>query len=155
MGGDWFFEAFFATQNTISKPQTDQWWLYISHCNICDTNWLVAQEERIHDMFYVKRVSDQIVQDANNGRWPSHFQTYADVLRVGVELGCRQARFVDPMSGALQVTVEDLLQTHPKISAQEIGQMLGVDTKHAQSLLNKVIMEGADPMAGSFATKPE
>lgn len=155
MGGDWFFETFFATQAEVSRPQTDQWWLYISHCNICGANWLVAQEERIHDVFYVQRISDQTVQNANNGNWPKQFQTYADVLSVGVDLGGPKASFVDPMSGALQVTVEELLQSNPKISAREIGQLLVVDPKHAQFLMNEVIRKGADPLAGFIATQPD
>ncbi len=121
MGGDWFFEKFFATLTKLASPPTKQWWLYISRCNACCTNWLVAQEERIHDQFYVERISDRVVQKAKAGIWPDRFRTYADVLDMGVKLGVSEARFVDPMSGSLQVTVEELLQTVLTISAREVG----------------------------------
>lgn len=150
MGGDWFFEKFFAKMTQVAKPETDQWWLYISRCNICTTNWLVAQEERIHDMFYVQRIADQAVFEAQNGKWPAQFQTYADVLDVGVRLGVRQAQFVDRVSGAVQITVEELLQTGAKISAQDVGKALGISAEHAQILISRVRKDGAGPMAGSF-----
>lgn len=153
MGGDWFFEKFFATLTKLASPPTEQWWLYISRCNACSTNWLVAQEERIHDQFYVERISDHAVQKAQAGIWPDQFQTYADVLDIGVKLGVREFRFLDPMSGALQVTVEELLITIPKISAKEVGIKLGIAPQHAQLLIDKVNKDGADPMAGSIDTR--
>ena len=153
MGGDWFFEKFFATLTKLASPPTNQWWLYISRCNACSTNWLVAQEERIHDEFYVERISDHAVQQAKAGTWPDRFQTYADVLDMGVKLGVSKARFLEPMSGALQVTVEELLQTVPKINAEEIGLKLGIEPQHAQLLIDKIKKDGADLLVGYIDTK--
>lgn len=153
MGGDGFFEKFFATLTELARPPTDQWWLYISRCNACSTNWLVAQEERIHDVFYVERISDHAVQQAKAGTWPDRFQTYADVLHTGGKLGVREAKFISPMSGALQVTVEELLRTSPKITAEEIGLKLGIEPHHAQVLIDKIKKDGADPLAGYIDTK--
>ena len=153
MGGDFFFEKFFATLTKFVSPQTEQWWLYISRCDVCATNWLIAQEERIHDQFYVERISDQVARDATEGNWPDRFQTYADVLETGVKLNVSQCTFLDPMSGALQVTVEELLQTVPKISAEEVGTKLGIAPDHAKLLMDKVSKDGADPMAGYIDTK--
>lgn len=153
MGGDFFFEKFFATLTKFASPQTEQWWLYVSRCDICDTNWLVAQEERIHDQFYVERISDQVAQSASEGIWPNRFQTYADVLEMGVKLDVSQFTFFDPMSGGLQVTVEELLEAVPKISTKEVAAKLGIAPQHAQLLMDKVRTDGADPMAGYIETK--
>lgn len=153
MGGDWFFEKFFSTLTVFAKPSPEKWWLYASQCSVCGTNWLVAQEERIHDMFYVMRLNDETTSEVKRGRWPKTFATYADVLDVGVKLDVRQAQFVDPMSGALQITVEELLQTVPKITVEEIGLKLGIEPQHAQLLIDKVNQDGADPLAGYIDTK--
>ena len=143
MGDDWVHHKFFATLTKIISPQTKQWWLYISRCSVCATNWLIAQEELIHDQFYVERISDQATQDAMAGVWPDRFQTYADVLDMGVKLNISQFTFVDPMADALQVTVEELLQTIPNISAKEIGLKLGITPHHAKLLMDKVNKDGA------------
>lgn len=148
MGGDGFDEKFFATLSQFANPLPKQWWLYISRCDICGTNWLVAQEERIHDQFYVERISDQVAQDAAEGTWPDRFQTYADVLEMGVKLDIRGFRFADPVSGALQVTVEDLLKEIPRIPAKDVAAKLGIPPQHAQLLMDKVRKNGADSMVG-------
>lgn len=155
MGGDWFFEKFFSTLTIFAKPPPEKWWLYASKCSVCGTSWLVAQEERIHDMFYVERMSDVAVSEIKRNQWPTRFQTYADVLDVGVKLEVRKAQFIDPMSGALQVTVEELLQADPEISANNIGSKLGISRDHAESLMTKVKKEGADATTGFTTPKKE
>lgn len=83
---DGFADEFFATLTEVAKPKTDQWWLFISRCEVCGTNWLVAQEEVMNDDFYVQRISDEALRDAQNGKWPTVFQKYSDVLEAAAQI---------------------------------------------------------------------
>ena len=155
MGGDGFDEKFFSTLHIFAEAGPERWWLYAARCSVCGTNWLVAQEERIHDVFYVERLTNEVAREIKTGEWPDRFQTFADVLDVGVMLDAPKARFADPMAGALQATVEELLQNDPQISSSNIGTKLGISPDHAECLMVKVKSEGADPTAGFFYPKRE
>jgi len=96
---------------------------------------MIAQDERIHDNFYLKRVSEQAAQDiVDHSRWPPDFMTYEQVLRLGRESG-RIAIFADDHSPALVETAADLRRERPDISAQEIAYVLAISVKAAARLL--------------------
>jgi hypothetical protein len=135
MGGDGLDERVFATLENTRDHGGELWWLYLSKCSACGQDWLVAQDERIYDNFYLKRVSpteaQAIVEDS---RWPDDFITYERVLRLGRTLS-EPWTFVDPRSPALISTAEDLLKERPNITVDEIAYLLAIEPKAAARLL--------------------
>jgi hypothetical protein len=57
MGGDGLDERVFATLERTRDHGGALWWLYLSKCSACGQGWLVAQDERIYDNYYLKRLS--------------------------------------------------------------------------------------------------
>ncbi len=137
MGGDFYFEKVFETLDRILEYGPEKWWLHVSKCRQCATVWLIARDERIYDEFYLVRLGESALADAQSGKWPDHFQTYEAVLAIGREL-TNPPRFLDPMARSLQWAVEDLLKERPAISAQEIAHLLGLSDANASALMRNV-----------------
>lgn len=135
MGGDDLDERVFATLDLIKNHGGQRWWLYVSACNACGQNWMVAQDERIHDNYCLKRISSMTFHEiVEHSRWPDDFLRYEDVLRYERDAGS-VAQFVDPQSPALAYTVVELLSERPGISLQEIAYVLAVSPEDAKKLL--------------------
>ena len=138
MGGDGLDRRFFATVREVRSHGGDLWWLYLSRCQICGQDWMVAQEERIYDDYLLKRLSggeaDGIV---NDNYWPGDFLTYEKVLETARRLGS-PGGFVDRHSPALIESVRDLKRSRPDISATEIARLLGVEEAHAREIMKAV-----------------
>ena len=136
MGGDFYFEKVFEPLEEVIRYGPERWWLYISRCGTCSTNWLVAQDERIYDEFFMKRLSDAEVERAKAGQWPEQFQSYGDVLSVGCATS-NPPRFLDPMAASLIWTAEDLLRERSDIKTQEVARVLGLSDRHAERLVER------------------
>lgn len=135
MGGEDLDIRVFATLHRVREHGDPQWWLYLAKCDACGQNWLVAQEERIFDDYFLKRLgaaeADQI---AAGGRWPTEFTTYERVLTVGHALS-HPCRFVDPLAASLAWTVQDLRKERPEITSDEIARLIGVTSAEVDQLL--------------------
>jgi len=128
-------EKFLATIEEVLRAGEGLWWLYLGKCRVCAQDWLVAQEERIYDEHFLKRL--QPVAAARilaTGKWPDTFISYERLLRVGKSLAT-PCRFLNSMAASLLWTVEDLRKERPNISAAEIGGLLGVSEEHAAKLI--------------------
>jgi hypothetical protein len=134
MRGDGSHERVFATLEEVRKHGGEQWWLYASNCSACGQSWMVAQDERTHDNFYLKRLSSEDLGFILKDRWPEDFLTYEQVLRLGVESG-HICRFADPLDSSLVWTVEDLRRQRPAITAEEIAHLLVVPAATAAELI--------------------
>ncbi len=135
MGGDGLDERVFATLEQIVEHGGRQWWLYASKCSQCGQAWMVAQDERIHDNFYLKRIDgDTLSGIITAARWPDDFVTYEQVLRLGQQPG-QMCVFADPEDPALAATVIDLRQARPDIGADEISELLNIPFEAAMRLL--------------------
>jgi hypothetical protein len=96
---------------------------------------MVAQDERIYDNFYLRRIQPSVTKDVVElDWWPEEFLTYERVLRLGRGTGKRW-RFLDSRSPALVTTAEDLRRERLDISTEEIAYLLGITDLHAASLL--------------------
>jgi hypothetical protein len=138
MGGDRLDLRFFATVREIQRHGGDLWWLYLSRCEVCGQNWMLAQEERIYDDYLLKRLTTgEAEATISDGRWPSDFLTYESVLEIARRLGST-ASFVDPRSPALIVSVRDLKVSRVGITATEIAKLLGIEEAHAIELMKIV-----------------
>lgn len=135
MGGDGLDERVFATLENITDHGGDLWWLYLSKCEACGQHWMVAQEERIFDEYFMRRLVEQearhIIED---DRWPAEFITYESVLRTGRALS-QPCIYFDSMSPALVTTADDLRKARPAITVEEVAFLLGVTPKNAGRLL--------------------
>ena len=135
MGGEGRDARVFATLHRVCEHGGAQWWLYLSTCDACGQNWLVAQEERIFDDYFLKRLgATEAGQIVVEGRWPVEFRTYERVLTVGHALS-HPCRFVDPLAASLVWTVQDLRKERPEITSDEIARLIGVAATEVDQML--------------------
>ena len=96
---------------------------------------MIASEERINDIFIMKRLSpstsQKIMDDSN---WPDDFKKFETLLRLGKELG-HSVRFVDPISPSLVYTVIDLARARPKIEVEEISDLLQIGLEQTKLIV--------------------
>jgi hypothetical protein len=135
MGVDGLDRRVFATVRPLQEFGSSKWWLSLRHCSVCGQKWLVAQEERIYDDYFMRRLDEVEAQDIlNGGLWPPDFSTYEQVLRVGKEISAA-FRFSDELDKTLVWTAQDLRNERPDMTVQEIAELLGIDSDHADRLL--------------------
>jgi len=136
MGGDGLDERVFTTVKRLMDHGKGAWWLYLSRCEACGQHWLVAQEERIFDDYFLRRLAEDEAQSViSEHQWPDEFITYEGVLRIGQKLSS-PCRFIDPLSPSLVWTAKDLRQERPDITAEEIAWLVGVTELEAFRLLS-------------------
>lgn len=134
MGGIGLDELVFASFRQTVLHGGDQWWLYVSTCLACRQNWMIAQDERIYDNFYLRRISAAQLQEIEDfGFWPDEFLTYEQVLKLGKATGVTW-RFAEANSPALVTTAEDLRRERPDISIEEIAVLLSIREQQAAGL---------------------
>jgi hypothetical protein len=135
MGCDGLDKRVFATVRPCQDFGENRWWLSLNRCTACGQHWMVAQEERIYDDYFMRRLNDVEAREIlNSNRWPDDFSTYERVLRVGRQLST-PCRFFDELAGSLVWTAQDLRKERPDITAQEIADLIGVSSDHADRLL--------------------
>jgi len=136
MGGDGLDERVFATIETVVEHGGDAWWLHLSRCRACGQHWMIAQEERIFDEHFLRRLTiDEANRIFSRAEWPVEFLSYERVLKIGHALGIRPCIFLERLSPSLVWTAEDLRKERPDISVEEIALLLGVTTRQANRLL--------------------
>lgn len=143
--GRFYHEKVFSTLHEAASFGQEKWWLYISKCDRCEAVWLVAQDDRIYDEFFLVRIGEADLIEAIAGHWPPAFQSYEQVLAAGLELS-QPPRFVDPMAMSLQWTVEDLLHERLDVGVDRIAALLGLSRQHTELLVKKVSKKSS----GSF-----
>ncbi len=140
MGGDGLDERVFEMLEPIGRAGDDRWWLNAYRCGACGQAWMVAQEERIFDIYFMRRLNEDENLAIASGRWPADFLTYERVLRIGNALAT-PCRFLDPMASSLVWTASDLRKARPEIAVEEIAMLLGVTDSHAVRLLDAATRE--------------
>jgi hypothetical protein len=128
-------ERIFATLVEVVKHEGGAWWLYASRCSACAQDWMIAQEERIHDNFYLMRLSgDQMKSISERGVWPPVFLRFEDVIKLGPDH--RQvARFFD--TNDLTDTVKELMEARPDISPGDVAYLFVVSEREAARLMDR------------------
>ena len=135
MGMDGLDKRFFATVDKLIDYGRDRWWLYCAHCHACGQHWMIAQEERIYDDHFLRRLTREEVKNIiDRDEWPTEFATYERLLDLGGRLS-KPCRFVDPLSASLIDTARDLVASRPNMSAERLAVLLGVDTDQARAIL--------------------
>ena len=117
------------------------WWLHLEQCSVCKDFWMVGSEERINDVFIMKRMlpveSHKII---NESLWPDDFKKFATLLRIGRERG-HSVRFINPVSPALVSTVIDLAIAEPGIKTQELSELLQISLLQTEALISEARKE--------------
>jgi hypothetical protein len=136
MGGDGLDKRVFTTVETVVNHGGHAWWLRLSQCSACGQHWMIAQEERIFDEHFLRRLTaieaNRVSIDAD---WPDEFLSYERVLKTGHALRIRPCIFLERLSPSLVWTAEDLRKERPDISEEEIALLLGVTATQAKRLL--------------------
>ena len=128
-------ERVFATLVEVAKHGGDAWWLFASRCSSCGQDWVIAQEERIHDNFYFKRLSGtEMKMIEEGGDWPQGFLRFEDVIRLGPEHNM-VARFFD--TNDLTDTVKELMEARSDISASDIAYLFVLSEREARRLMDR------------------
>ena len=144
MGGDGLDERVFATVENVVDHGGHAWWLHLSRCRACGQHWMIAQEERIFDEHFLRRLT---VDEANRifaiAEWPVEFLSYERVLRTGHALRIRPCIFLARLSPSLVWTAKDLRKERLDISTEEIALLLGVTATQAKRLLATASLEQA------------
>lgn len=136
MGCDGLDERVFESLERTRDHGGDQWWLYLSRCSVCGQDWLVAQDERIYDNYYLKRLGPSEAKEIVEANcWPEDFMTYERVLRLGRTLS-KAWTFFDPCSPSLVWTAEDLRKERPDITVEEIAYLLAMEPEGVARLLS-------------------
>lgn len=132
-------EQVFQTLNEVHKYGMPLWWLWLARCSNCEQFWLVASEERINDVFLMRRIT---LKDAkaviNSNNWPDHFKTFHELLSIGKKMGIRWS-FIEYLSPALIYSVKDIAIEKPGITVGEIAELLQVDLNRANALVTEAL----------------
>jgi hypothetical protein len=135
MGGDGLDNRVFATLDTVCDHGGDQWWLYLSRCSLCGQAWMVAQEERIFDDYFLRRLDAEAAHRiTDEASWPAEFLTYEAVLTIGRKMS-QPCIFLHKQCWSLVSTAQDLRKERSDISVDEIAYLLGLMPSEAARLL--------------------
>lgn len=130
-------ERIFSSLVEVVKHGGGAWWLYASRCSACGQDWMIAQEERIHDNFYLKRLASADMKMIEElGEWPPDFLKFEDVIKLGPDHK-QVARFFDPND--LTDTVKELMEARSDISAGEIAYLLVLSEREATRLMDRAV----------------
>jgi hypothetical protein len=126
----------------IKERGEPYWWLYAARCTICDTHWLVAQEERQNDVILLRRLTaGEVAEIVNADQWPSDFDRYETLLRLGRAAG-HTVLWADPIGdSSLRWTMADLARQRPGISVAELAELLDLDEETAAIIADRTRIE--------------
>ena len=134
-------EKVFQHHVEIKKRGEPYWWLYVNKCRECYQVWLVASEERQNDLYCLRRLDHQSLEDVlNKNQWPSYFDTYETLLHIGRKAG-RSVRFVDQLDSSLSLTIADLARERPGILVSELAQLLNLEFELATELSKRAVRD--------------
>ena len=117
----------------LRQHPAPQWWLYLAQCCDCRTYWLVAQEERLNDVYVIARLGHSAARRIlEEDSWPETFQTYAELLRIGRMHGyaARLANHLDAVP-----ICKDLIAQDPSIAPENVARLLNVSVAAGAELL--------------------
>ena len=125
----------------LRRRGESHWWLGVSRCTVCQTPWLVAQEERQNDVYVLRRLTArELAGILTSGQWPTYFDAYGTLLRLGSAAGHR-AVFGDPVGdSSLVATMCDIAEGEPGITVTELATLLNLDPETAALIADQAIV---------------
>ncbi|MBF5042267.1 hypothetical protein FGE12_07640 [Aggregicoccus sp. 17bor-14] len=138
-GREWSDGDVFRSLEQVAQRGDPYWWLWAARCRLCGQGWLIGQEERQNDVFCMLRLDARQLQDiVAQQQWPSDFDAYETLLRIGFDRG-RRVRFAEPMTSSMNATIADLARARPGIAISEVARLLNLDLATATELARKAI----------------
>jgi hypothetical protein len=135
-------EDVFKTFDRKAEFGEECWWLSLFSCSSCKQNWLVASEQRIYDVWFLKRLESPVAKNiTHRGQWPNSFRSYAELLKLANERG-HNVRYLEPLESLeLYWTIVDLALAKPGISSSELAELLPIDRSMVREIGNKAVTE--------------
>lgn len=126
----------------IKKRGKPYWWSAVFQCRECQQLWLLGQESRINDVFCLYKLDSMMMEDIqSNNRWPSIFDHYEDLLRIGLDAG-KRFLFYEPLnSPSLRWTIIDMAEDRPGIRISEIAKLLNLSLDLAEEIAKRAVQE--------------
>jgi hypothetical protein len=119
-------------------------WLSAERCRQCGQWWLVGTEEGHIDVLCLRRLTleaaDRLLKE---DVWPSDFNRYATLLRLGKEAG-RIGGWIegmDPSLSSIPWTIARLARETPGIHVSELAELLNLDLSVATRFAEGVVRE--------------
>jgi hypothetical protein len=135
-------EAIFLTLERQKDFGDDRWWLSLFECRECNQTWLVACEQRIYDVYFLRRLNKvDSIRIVSEEYWPDYFKSYSDLLRQAVEFGCC-VRYFDPLN-SLEIywTIVDIALAKPGVAISELSELLPIDIEMTRAIAKRAIAE--------------
>jgi hypothetical protein len=89
----------------------------------------------------LQKIDSAAMQDVlYNELWPTSFDHYESLLRLGLEAG-KSFRFFYPLNSSLTWTIADLAKDRPGIGLSEIAELLNLEPGLAAQLAQKAVQE--------------
>ncbi|QPD00152.1 hypothetical protein [Qipengyuania soli] len=125
----------FASLENVINYGEDKWWLYVSRCSACGQDWMIAQEERIHDFYYLRRLShDEMQKISAQNEWPPDFLSFEEVIKLGPD-NSHVATFFD--ANDLTDTIKELMEARAEITASEVAYLFCLSEREAKRLMDR------------------
>ena len=120
------------THERIARRGSPYWWLNLSVCRVCGQHWLIAQEERMNDVYIMRKLTSSVADRArNDGVWPDEFDKYETLLQIGPAHG-HVCRFANATS-AIPIAI-DLVGQRPDITNAEIAKLVNISETEVQPI---------------------
>jgi hypothetical protein len=123
----------------VTKRGGRWWWLTLAQCAVCGQRWLDAQEERVYDVWVMRKLREADVRRIldGDGEWPGDLDRYITLLRMARSEG-RRVSWADPLDPrTLQVLRETLIQIRaedPSVSRQQAAALLCLTAAQARQV---------------------
>lgn len=77
-------ERLMPTFDSLRRAGDPRWWLSCERCRKCGETWLVGAEERMSDVYCIRRLDTECVQKVlDHGIWPTDFDSYRELQLIG------------------------------------------------------------------------
>ncbi len=70
--------------DSLKRAGDSRWWLSCDRCGQCGESWLVGAEERMSDVYCIRRLDAAcVLKILDQGIWPADFDSYEELQRIG------------------------------------------------------------------------
>lgn len=127
----------------LKKRGKPYWWIRAAICDHCGQYWLIAQEERLCDVYILRKLDgDETAALCDEAMWPTSFDRYGTLLTL-CEAAGHSWRDWDGSSTSLLATAHVLKQECPDITIDEIAAVLRVGPADVRQI--EASFEAVDP----------
>ncbi len=138
------FEKVSETLEAVKSRGEPYEWVSAQRCRQCGQWWLAGTEDWHIDILCLRRLTPEAVERLlSEDIWPSDFDKYATLLRLGKEAG-RVGGWIegmDPSLSSIPWTIAYLAREAPGIRLSELAELLNLDVSVAARFAERVVRE--------------